>query len=162
MSATAAGASTSLSTPALGGGYGAPFGGDLVADPFSTYSSPVTASCTGTADNYDVTFPATDAFPGGYPIPISMVYFVNVVGSGRASQIVSSKGAVQLFAPNGSQVASGLLTAATVTSLSFGAASVVPTPNPTSPVQLSAAAQTSYPRFVKLLAAPGSCLFFRE
>ena len=71
VAASAAGATTSLSTTALGGGLGAAFGGDLLADPWvqSAASQYVSASCTGYSDAYTV------MFPGGTATRISMAYF---------------------------------------------------------------------------------------
>jgi len=157
VAAIAAGASASMSS-----GTSAGAGGDLIADPLGGAGAVASAACTAMSDYYEVVFPPAPGYPGGLPSVVSRAYFVNRVDSGLATKITASSGAMQFFAPNGSQVASGALTAATVTTLSFGAAPVPPVPSSSDPLQADPVAQAQYARFVRINAAPGSCLFFRE
>ena len=161
VGAVAAGAQTALSSLSLAGlANGPSFGGDLQADPFAQYSAPVIAGCALTADSYTVTFPPTAEFPGGYPIPIALAYFVNVV---TGPQVANANGKLSLYNPGGVLVAQDFIrSTGTVSTLPFGSTPVVPTPNPSLPVQLDPAARNSYPRFVRIAAAPGQCLYFRE
>jgi len=160
VGAVAAGATTSTSSLASTAAYG----GDLSADPFTLAANGklVQTSCSSASDWYQVTFPPAPGYAGGLPSVISRVYFVNRVDSGQATKITASNGEVDLYSPAGTLVSSALLSASTVTTLSFGAAPVVATPNPADPVQADAGARSKYVRFVKLLAAPSSCLNFRE
>ena len=81
------------------------YGGDMLMDPYLYVASNqfVNDACSATSDYYQAVFPPAAGYAGGLPIPISTVYFVNRLG-GLNSRIVTSNGAVQLLAPNGSQV----------------------------------------------------------
>ena len=163
VAASAAGAI--LKTSSTYGLNVAAYGGDLLADPIVAAASStfVNTLCNGaTTDYYQATFPATRAFPAGLPVPVSAVYFVNRLDGGFNTRITAAAGAVQLFSTNGSQVASGSLSAASVTTLTFGPLLAAPTPNPTSDAQVSPSQRAAAVRWVTVYAAPASCLKFRE
>ena len=164
VSAIAAGAVSSLSSPSLlGSASGAAFGGDLQADPFGTYAAPVIAGCATTGDSYSVTFPPAPSFPGGYPIQVATAYVVNVVAGSLAGQLAASNAKLALFSPRGNLVVQqSLFSNSTVYTLPLGGNITVSVPDPTAPVQLSNTARSLYARFVRILAAPASCLYFRE
>ena len=99
--------------------------------------------------------------PYGEPNPMQ-VYFVNRLSccNGR---ILQFNGQLQLLAANGSFYAKVPATYnGTVNTFSFATPVPNPTPNPNLPVQLDPIQRSTAVRYVRVNAAPGQCLHFRD
>ena len=164
VGASVAGAALSQST--VYGSNFASYGGDLQCDAWGNFGTQtfVNDGCTAASDYYQAIFPPSPPlYPNGLPAPIASVVFVNRLDGGNNQRIVSSNGVVQLFNPFGAMTASRPITSnASITVLTFGISNAPVYPNPASPFQTSAANRLLLPRYVKLIAAPGQCLAFRE
>lgn len=137
----------------------------MLADPIvhPTNEQYVSSACipasTPQNDTYNVAFPPElPLYPGGKPVAISAVYFVNDGLNPQA--IKNSFGKLQLVAPNGTVVAQRSLLSTNVTSFIFISPSPAPTPRPADVTTLKTQSQAV--RYVRLTAAPGQCLSFRE
>ena len=166
VSASAAGAVLSATSTYQVNVNNAPmYGGDLQCDPATQVLSQqfYNAACNTTSDYYQATFPAAPGYPGGLPVLISNVYFINRIDSTFATRIVNSHGQLQLFSPNGSMVAQRNFTSsATVSSFTFNTPLNASTPSLSDPIQSNPVAQSSYARYIRVNAAPNKCLAFRE
>ena len=157
-------------------GYFATYGNDLMADPvvagaqslFVNSGSP--NSYTG--QNWTVTFAPQPGYPGGFPVPISTVVFVNRIDCCN-TRITAGFGWIALQSPNGTNYARqtftspqanwGAVTSGSVATFRFNDFQTAPVfPVATSPFQLSAANQNNLVRYVKIASAPETCLYFRE
>ena len=161
VGATAAGATEKLTST-----YGtnvASYGADLMADPnlAETTGAFVNAGCTALSDYYSVTFK-----PVANPTQISMIYFVNRLNGGLLnSRIVNSQGQVQLMSAAGplNLVFNRAITSSgTISAFTVVAPVAAPTPSPSDPSQLSDYSISQGIRYVRINAAPSSCLTFRE
>ena len=135
-------------------------GGDFNADPyiFTANGQFVNGGCSATSDAFMVTFPAAVGYPGGLPVALSNVYYVNRLG-GLNTRITTSNGRVQLYAPNASQVAqSGVISSATVSTITFNTPQPAMTPVPTLPVQMDPTQRLFSVRYIQINAAVGRCL----
>ena len=95
-------------------------------------------------------------------LQVSTAYFVNRM-DGNLNRIVTGNGAVSLY--NLANVVTATLpitSSKTVSTLTFNTPTVQPTPDPASAIQSSAALKSTTPRYVRLTAATGQCLAFRE
>ena len=146
------------------------YGNDMLADPYSLdYPNQLfyNSQCSGAASIsnwWQVTFayanPGSPFYPYPIPAPISNVYFVNRNYNGFYTRTTGSF--VQLMLNNGSVLAQQPLTTKTVTTLTFATPVPAATPNPLLSVQQDPYAQLVTTRFVRINAAAGKCLTFRE
>ena len=96
------------------------------------------------------------------------VYYVNRMGNGGLyeARTTTFNGNLQLLAVNGSLYsnlfASSFAGTSSVVTFRIQPPVANPTPNPNAAVQLSAAQRLSAVRYVRVNAAAGQCLHFRE
>ena len=148
--------------------------GDLNADPYLNAANNmfVNAGCSSTADTYQALFPTTNvttaiAAPpataaASQAVTISVIYYVNRE-DGNSGRIVSGNGVIQTWMANGTVVSTYAITSsASVSTFVVFTPSPVPTPNPTSLSQTDDLARRSGVRYVRVNAASGQCLNFRE
>ena len=121
-----------------------------------------------------VNFAAQPGYPGGYPVPISTVYFVNRLDCCN-TRITAGNGWVALVSPNGTQYARQFFTQAawpvvggSVATFRFNDYQTAPIfPNNSlstagAAFQSSIANQNTFVRYIKIVSAPQTCLTFRE
>lgn len=170
MSPTGRVLSTTLSSPPatmsmnplLGTGNAATFAGDLCMNPVEGAGCTYTHSASAPTAFYEVVFPTG-------PTPVSFVHFFNRVttgcGAGTAAcewRITNGFGNVTLHSPSGRVVTSAVMQATPVTTFTYDAPTGATTPDPTSAFQTNPTNRLLKPRFVRVNAAPGQCLHFRE
>jgi hypothetical protein len=140
-------------------GQYASFGGDLCADPYDdggNICGIAGTSTVSTGDAYTVVFPG-----GAYgATEVSTVYYVNRMG-GTAGRITAGDGVISLLTPTNSLWNYASITSAgTVSEFSFSTSLAPVYPEVGDPLQ--AAYASTWVRYVRLAAAPGNCLGFKE
>jgi hypothetical protein len=137
------------------------YGGDLCADPYDDGGNQCGIAGTSTeptGDSYTV------VFPGGIygATEVASAYYVNRMG-GTAGRITAGQGSIALISPT--NMATGyvsITSAGTVSEFSFSTSLAPVYPSAGDPVQASTYYRSTWVRYVRVAAAPGQCLGFKE
>ena len=122
-------------------------------------------ACSASTDYYQVLFPPGPGFPGGMPSPVAQIIYANRMNAN--TRITASGASMQMFANNGTMIASAPFTSSgTVSVFNFtmpGYFSGAPLyKDPTLLSQTSTLARTLGVRYVRIVAGAGSYINFRE
>lgn len=155
--------STGIAYSVGGATQTASYGNDLLTDPYlAMAANPPAGAIAGT-----VSGPASWAlqFAGARPAPVSSVVLINRVDGGTNARMnATSPGTLTLVAADGAVVASRAVSSLSVSVWNFldtaQRGPLYPAVNDS--FQASAANQFKYARYVRVAAAPGQCLAFRE